>query len=238
MLRLLCLALLLPACASTPVYMADFQRDSTGPLPWSPDSDAGWVRYEPQGDPPGALLKIDPAVAAQIAVIPAGPLPTQALRIVAPGGSTPVSVRALPPAGLLTSGTITVSFAGRFVAPEAGFGPDVQWILVAADSNDEVLGGLQLSSEAGAPVLTYGAQEFFYTDADEPPVDPMRPFALVAEIDLTARTMQLTLISDGHTVVNGEELPLPVTAASNVAALVFWGTEGTLVVDDIQIWQD
>jgi hypothetical protein len=238
MLRLLCLALLLPACASTPVFSADFQRDSTGPLPWAPDSDVGWVRYEPQGDPPGGVLKIDPVDAAQIAVIASGPLPTQALRIAAPGGSRPVSVRALPPGGLLKAGRITVSFAGRFVAPEAGFGPDVQWILVATDSNDEVLGGLQLSSEAGAPVLTYGAQEFFYTDADEPPVDPTRPFALVAEIDLKARTMQLTLISDGRTVVDGEELPLSPTAASNVAGLVFWGTDGTLVVDDVQIWQD
>jgi hypothetical protein len=238
MLRLLCLALLLPACTATPVLSARFEDDPTGPLPWAPDSDVGWVRYEPHGGPPGAVLKIDPVDIGQISVIPGGPLPTRALRIAAPGIASPVSVRALPAGGLLKSGTITVSFAGRFVAPEAGFGPDVQWILVATDSNDEVLGGLQLSGEAGAPVLTYGAREFFYTDPDEPAVNPLRPFALKAEIDPIARTLELTLVSDGTTVVDGEKLEFPATAASNVAALVFWGTEGTLVLDDVQMSQD
>src|SRR5262245_10588639 len=168
MLRLLCLALLLPACAATPRLSADFEGDTPGPLPWTPDSDAGWVHYEPHGDAPGALLKIAPADAVHVEVITPGPLPSRALRIAAPGIGSPVSVRALPAGGLMKTGTITIGFAGRFVAPESGFSPGVQWILVATDSNDEVVGGLQLSSEAGAPVLTYGAREFFYTDPDEP----------------------------------------------------------------------
>jgi hypothetical protein len=238
MLRLLCLALLLPACASTPVLSANFESEPAGPLPWATDSDVGWVRYEPPGDPPGDVLKIDPVDAGQITVIPAGPLPTQALRIAAPGISSPVSVRAMPAGGLRKTGLITVSFAGRFVAPEAGFSPDVQWIMVATDSNDEVLGGLQLSSEAGAPVLTYGARDFYYTDPDAPAVNPLRPFALVAEVDPKSRSMKLTLVSDGRTVVDGEQLEFPPTAASNVAELVFWGTEGSLVLDDVQMWQD
>ncbi|HEX5009079.1 MAG TPA: hypothetical protein VFY71_01665 [Planctomycetota bacterium] len=238
MLRLLCLALLLPACASTPRFSANFESEPTGPLPWATDSDVGWVRYDPQGGPPGDALKIDPLDAGQISVIPAGPLPTQALRITAPGGARPVSLRALPSAAPIGTGTVTVSFAGRFEAPASGFSPKVQWIMVATDSTDEVLGGLQLSSEAGAPVLTYGGREFFYTDPDQPAANPLQPFALRAQISPATRTLELTFVSDGKTIVDGEKLELSPTAASDVAALVFWGNEGSLILDDVQIWQD
>src|SRR5262245_16531830 len=134
MLRSLCLALLLPACAATPRLSADFEAEPVGPLPWAPDNDLGWARYEPLGNPPGDVLKTAPDAAAQIAVIPPGPLPTRALRIAAPGASGPVSLRAVPASAPLRSGTITVSFSGRFEAPEGGFTGDAQWILVATNS--------------------------------------------------------------------------------------------------------
>src|SRR5262245_506843 len=113
MLRLLCLCLLLPACASTPRFSANFHSDPTGRLPGWTDSVVGWMRSDPQGGPPGDALKSAPVDSGQIAVIPAGPLPTQALRITAPGGERPVSVRALPGGGPISTGTVTVSFAGR-----------------------------------------------------------------------------------------------------------------------------
>jgi hypothetical protein len=233
MLRLLCLALLLPGCGSTTCLSADFEEAPPGAFAWTPD-DIGWAHSELPGDPDGDVVKIDPIDATQIAAIEPGPLPTRAVRITAPGVASPVSLRAVPAGAPLTSGTITVSFSGRFEAPTAGFSPEASWLLVATDSNDVIVGGLVLS--AGGSTLAWGGSDFTF-DPDAR-VDPTLPFTLTAVIRPAERYVALTVVSDGITLVEDEVVEIPADGVGDVAALVFWGTEGALVLDDVQVSQD
>ena len=233
MRRLLLLALLLPGCGATMCLSADFEEAPPGAFTWTAD-DLGWAASDLPGEPDGDVVKIDPIDAPQIATIPPGPLPTRAVRITAPGVASPVSLRAVPAGAPLASGTITVSFSGRFEAPISGFSPEASWLLVATDSNDVIVGGLVLTD--GGATLAWGGSDFTF-DPDAR-VDPTLPFTLRATLRPAERYVALTVMSNGHTLVEDEVVEIPAEGVGDVAALVFWGTEGALVLDDVRVEQE
>ena len=234
---LLCTLLLVPACAASEKLSASFEAEPLGPLSWAPDTDLGWARHEPPGPPAGDVLKIDPIDSVQITIGAPGELSSQSIRIAAPGIASPVSLRALPAGAPLRFGRVSLSFTARFEEPPNGLTDDVEWLLVASDSTDQILGGLLITKEVDGPVLSYGATDFYYTEPKHA-VDPTRPFTLVVNIWPSERRLELTLRAGDTTVVSGESFRFPMNTASDVATLVFYGTEGALVLDDVQAWQD